>query len=289
MINKPKNKTAQIIDGKKIAGERLIELRKKILLLKRTPGLAAILIGDDPASHLYLRNKKRACEKVGIIFHDYLCGKKCLPNITEPEILAMIDWLNKDKEIDGIIVQLPLPKNFNTQTIINHIDPKKDVDGFHPENIKNFSNYSDFPTSPLIESIRVAIKSTGQDVRGKQALIIGKNPIFYENLAQALKKEKLIVTQISDQEKLLTEKIKTADVLIVILGKSNFIKKSMIKEGAIVIDVGTNLISENKWAGDVEPQATEVAGFITPVPGGIGPLTVAMLLENTYQLAKKNQ
>ncbi|OGY45167.1 MAG: hypothetical protein A3A24_03300 [Candidatus Buchananbacteria bacterium RIFCSPLOWO2_01_FULL_46_12] len=274
--------TAQIIDGKLLAEKIILELKAKVSHLAKAPGLATVLIGDNAASTLFVKNKKKACLKVGITFHEYLCGKKDFyPQITQAEILKMIDWLNKDEEIDGIIVQLPLPKKFNTQKIINRIDPKKDVDGFHPDNAE--------PNSPLIGAIRLALMFPQKNLKDNKTIIVSKNPIFSSPLAQALKKDGLDVTIIKPDDKELTEKLKTADIVISVAGKKYLIKKSMIKKDAIVIDAGTNLMDKNHWVGDVDPSVSQVASYLTPVPGGIGPLTVVMLLKNTYDLAQKNQ
>ncbi len=175
----------QLIDGKAIAEKILLELKGKVALLKRKPGLAVILIGDDPASQLYVKNKKRAGQKVGIIFHDYLCGNKFYPNISEEEILATIDFLNNDPKIDGIIIQLPIPKKFDTEKIINRISPEKDVDGFQ-QNKKEVLENKPAIVSPLIQAINTAITATGENLAGKKAVIVAKNPNFNEARKEAL-------------------------------------------------------------------------------------------------------
>lgn len=280
-------KTAQLINGKILANEILLDLKSKIAQLNRPPGLAVVLIGDDEASLLYINNKKKAAQKIGIEFHNYLCGEKCYPNITEKEILEMIDFLNNDSTIDGIIIQLPIPKKFNTKKIIEKVDPKKDVDGFHPKNSSI--------VSPLIQAVNISIASTKKNLENKNAVIVAKNPIFSEGLKTNLEKQGLKTKIVKPDENVETE-TKKADVLIVILGQKHFIKKSMVKPDAIVVDIGTNLISslnsardkKNKWTGDVDPKVAEVASWLTPVPGGIGPLTVACLLKNTFEVAKGN-
>lgn len=274
-------KTAKIIDGKTLSQSLLLRLKAEIVKLKRQPGLAVVLIGDDPASKLYVNNKKKAALKTGIAFHNYLCGGEFCPNTTQKEIIEMIDFLNKDKAVDGIIVQLQIPKKFNTKEIIERIDPKKDVDGFHPKNSKI--------KSPLIQAIDAALKFTNENLEGKAAVIISKNPIFAEPLGKELKNQGIKIEIIKPDDKNLISKTKTADILIAVVGRKHFVKKDMIKPGAILIDVGTNLIGDKKWAGDIDPKAYENAGWFTPVPGGIGPLTVAFLLKNTYDIAKNNQ
>ena len=280
-------KSAQLIDGKALAEKILLGLKGKISRLDQPPGLAAILIGDDPASQLYVKNKKKAAQKVGIIFHNYFCGNKLCPDVTEEEILATIDFLNNDPQIDGIIVQLPIPKKFNAEIIINRISPKKDVDCLQ-HNKKDDSCELPAIVSPLIQAIKTAITSTGENLAGKKAAIVAKNPDFSEARKETLTGLGLQVKIVKPDED-MGKQIKEADVMVVILGQKNLIKKSMVKPDAIVIDVGTNLAGKNKFIGDVDPKVAEVAGWLTPVPGGIGPLTVAFLLKNTYELAKKNQ
>ncbi|OGY43900.1 MAG: hypothetical protein A2729_01095 [Candidatus Buchananbacteria bacterium RIFCSPHIGHO2_01_FULL_39_14] len=279
---------AQLIDGKALAEKILLDLKNKIAKLKRRPGLAAILIGDDPASILYIKNKKLACEKIGLNFHAYFYGNKTAPNITQQQIIEMISWLNSDDKVDGIIVQLPIPKKFNSQNIINKIKLEKDVDGFRRlKNINSLVNY-DVLSPPLIEAVKAALKSTSQNLSGKTAVIICNSPIFSEPMKTSLEKNNIKV-KIIKPEKNFSEETKKADILIIILGKKYFIKQSMVKPNAIVIDIGTNLIGKNKWAGDVDPKVAQVASWLTPVPGGIGPLTVTYLLKNVYDLALKNQ
>ncbi|MFA6410585.1 MAG: tetrahydrofolate dehydrogenase/cyclohydrolase catalytic domain-containing protein, partial [Candidatus Buchananbacteria bacterium] len=170
--------TAKIIDGKEIADKILLDLKSKISQLKRAPGLAVILIGNDSASELYVRNKQKASQKIGIEFHSYLCSNKYFPHITEKEILEMIDFLNNDPTVDGIIVQLPIPEKFDTQKIINRISPKKDVDGFHPENKKKFLAGKPGIIPPLMQAINESLLFTGQNLKGKNAVVIVNNPIY---------------------------------------------------------------------------------------------------------------
>jgi methylenetetrahydrofolate dehydrogenase (NADP+)/methenyltetrahydrofolate cyclohydrolase len=287
MSENSEKKSAILIDGKKLSEEIIGNLKIKIADMENKPGLAVILVGDDPASKLYITNKKKACQKAGITFHEYRCGGDFYPNITEKEIIDMIEFLNKDQEIDGIIVQLPIPKKFNTDKIIKSIAVKKDVDGFHPAR-QDALKENIIITSPLIRAVRLALKATNQLLKQKQAVIVSKNPIFSTPLKDALEQDGLKVSTIKPEDN-YGEKTRQADILIVIVGKKNTIKKSMVKPGAIVIDIGTNLISDQEWIGDVDAKANEVAGWITPVPGGIGPLTVAMLLENTYDASMKNK
>ena len=281
--------TAQLIDGKALAEKILLELKGKIARLKRPPGLAVILIGADPASHLYVKNKKKASQKIGLEFHEYLCNNKCRPNVTEPEILETIDFLNNDPATDGIIVQLPLPKEFNTEKIINRILPAKDVDGFHPLNQKKILAGNPLVIPPVIGAVNAALQATGENLAGKTAVIIAKNPVFSEPLKKDLTRQGLRVKITSPADENLNQKTRAADLIVAALGQKHFLKKAMVKPDAIIIDIGTNLSGKNKWSGDVDPKVAEVAGWLTPVPGGIGPLTVAYLLKNTFELAKRSQ
>ncbi len=280
--------TAKLIEGKAIAKQILFDLKGEVAKLNRPVGLAVILIGEDEASKLYVRNKKRACEKTGIIFHSYFCGGQFCPNVTENQILEMIDFLNNDSAINGIIVQLPIPKKFDTKKIINRISPLKDVDCFTEINKNEYLSGESSLVSPLILAVDQALKATGESLKGKNALIITKNPIYSEMRKRDLEKFGMTVKIISPNKDLAAQ-TKKADVLVVACGQNNLIKKSMVKPGAIVIDIGTNLVGEKKWTGDVDPKVAEVASWLTPVPGGIGPLTVAYLLKNTLKLAKKNR
>ena len=282
------NMPAKLIDGKALAEKILLELKPKIANLKRPPGLAAILIGDDPASLLYIKNKKIACEKIGLNFHAYFCGNKISPNITEGQIIETISRLNNNPAIDGIIVQLPIPKKFDTEKITSQIKLEKDVDGFNRQKSLKNLGADTLISPPLIDAVNLVLTETKKDFQNKTAVILCKNPIFSEPMKKSLAEIGLNV-KIVKPEKNFSASTKKADVLIVILGKKYFVKKNMVKPEAIVIDIGTNLSGENKWAGDVDSKVAQIASFITPVPGGIGPLTVAMLIKNVYQLALKNQ
>lgn len=275
---------AQIIDGKALAQSIQQELSEKIHLQKLNPNLAVILVGSDPASELYVSLKKKACQKVGITFHEYLI----VENSNTEEVLQTIDFLNKDEEIDAILVQLPLPAGFDTDKIIKAIDPNKDVDGFHPENIQKLLNeQSDFvPGLPL--GIMKLIESTGENIKGKNAVVIAKSEIFYQPLAKLLNDQGATTEILSGQDQSFKQKVLAADIVISAWGQAFFITGDMIKDGAIIIDVGTNKIDNGHLVGDVDySEAFEKASYITPVPGGVGPMTVAMLLYNTVKLAEK--
>ena len=267
-------KQAQILDGQKLAEEIELDLAKEINTSGKRPGLAAILVGDDPASELYIKLKEKKAGEVGIDFHKYLCNQACCQEITEQELEDMVKFLNEDPMIDGIIVQLPLPSQYDTQKIIDAIDPSKDVDGFHPENT------SVIP--PPVASIIELLKATKEELADKKTLIIGKSSIFLNGLEKFIKQELGIKSVKTDDS--IPPDSKNFDIIIIAIGRGQVLKKDMIKDGAIVIDVGINKLHQ-KTIGDVDPQVAEVASYFSPVPGGVGPLTVACLLKNTYLLS----
>lgn len=282
-----------ILDGKTLAQNIKQEIKNEITRLGIKPGLAVILVGDDPASHLYVSLKEKACQEVGINIevHRYPA------DTTEQKILEKINKLNARPEISGIIVQLPLPAHLNTDKIINTINPAKDVDGFHPENIKALMEGKPSIIPPTIAGIMKLIESTNTDLKNKKAVIVGKSETFALPLKKLLEDAGATAKFIfyADASALLASR--EANILIVAAGKPKFITEEMVKEGAIVIDVGTNRINvgtaENpqwKTIGDVDfDEVTPKCSFITPVPGGVGPMTVAMLLLNTLQLCKKSK
>ncbi len=276
---------AEIIDGKKIAEEIKADLAKEIFQNFYKPNLAVILVGSDPASQLYVSLKKQAAKKVGIEFHEYLMPE----NTPQEKILEAIDFLNHDENIDAILIQLPLPNNLNTDKIIQSIDPAKDVDGFHPENIKKLlNNETNFiPGLPL--GIIKLLESTKENLANKKAVIIAKSEIFYQPLKKLLNNLKVETEIVDPKDKNIKDKTKTADILISAVGLAFFITADMVKDKAIVIDVGTNKVNDYT-VGDVDYSSVfEKTSHITPVPGGVGPMTVAMLLYNTLQLYKKNR
>lgn len=256
----------------------MAELKEKNI----NPGLAVIIVGDDPASRVYVNNKKKACDEIGIYSEEY-----ALPEETsEEELLALIRKLNGKKEINGILVQLPVPKQINEETIINAIEPKKDVDAFHPVNVGKImvGNFDFVPCTPA--GVMELIDESGIDVAGKECVVVGRSNIVGKPQAMLLLHKNGTVTICHSKTKNLKEKTKQADILIAAVGKPNFITGDMIKEGAVVIDVGINRIAEKKLVGDVDFESAEkVAGAITPVPGGVGPMTIAMLMKNTVKAA----
>ncbi|MBR5271277.1 MAG: bifunctional methylenetetrahydrofolate dehydrogenase/methenyltetrahydrofolate cyclohydrolase FolD, partial [Clostridia bacterium] len=250
------------------------------------PGLAVIIVGDDPASRVYVNNKKKACEECGIYSEEYALSA----NTTQDELLELIDTLNKKSDISGILVQLPVPKHIDEETIINAIDPKKDVDAFHPVNVGKImvGNYDFVPCTPA--GVMELIKESGVEVSGKECVVVGRSNIVGKPQAMLLLHQNGTVTICHSRTKDLKEKTKQADILVAAVGIPNFIKGDMIKEGAVVIDVGINRLADKTLCGDVEfESAQKVAGAITPVPGGVGPMTIAMLMKNTVKAARVNK
>lgn len=274
----------KIIDGKKLAENIQAEISKEIFQTGIHPSLAVILIGNDPASKIYVNLKKKACHKVGIDFHEYLLAE----NSNQQEVLDTIQFLNKDKGVDAILIQLPLPKHLDTAEIIQAMDPAKDVDGFHPTSIKNFLEGQSGFVPGLALGIFRLIESTEEALQNKNATIMAKSNILYQPVAKLLNDQGVSTTIVRPNDKNLKDKCLQADILIVACGSPFFIKEDMVKNDAIVIDVGTNKIDDNYIVGDVDYTTVfPKVKFITPVPGGVGPMTVAMLLYNTLQLAKK--
>lgn len=275
-----------IIDGKALAKQKRAEMAEKVQELKAmgvTPGLAVVLVGEDPASEIYVRNKHKACEEVGI----YSRVIKLPEDTKEEDLLKLIDELNQDSALDGILVQLPLPKQINSDKVIERIRPNKDVDGFHPVNAgKLLTGQAGFVScTPL--GILELIKSTGIDISSKEAVVIGRSNIVGKPVAHLLLKENATVTICHSRTKNLNEVCQRADILVAAVGKPQLITADYIKEGAVVIDVGINRLSDGKLVGDVAfEMVKEKASYITPVPGGVGPMTITMLLSNTLLSAK---
>ncbi len=247
------------------------------------PGLAVIIVGDDPASRVYVNNKKKACEYCGILSEEY-----ALPaTATQEELLSLISELNARSDISGILCQLPVLEHIDEEAVINAIDPKKDVDAFHPVNVGKImvGNYDFVPCTPA--GVMELIHESGIDVAGKECVVVGRSNIVGKPQAMLLLHENGTVTICHSRTKNLAEKTRQADILVAAVGKANFIKGDMVKKGAVVIDVGINRMEDGKLCGDVEYESVkEVAGAITPVPGGVGPMTIAMLMRNTVKAAK---
>jgi len=248
-----------------------------------TAGLTVIIVGNNPASRVYVNSKKKACEEIGIISNEY-----ALPEETaEADLLELIEKLNKDDKVNGILVQLPLPKHINEETIINSIDPKKDVDAFHPQNVGKImiGNFDFLPCTPA--GVMELIKESGIEVSGKECVVIGRSNIVGKPQAMLLLHQNGTVTICHSRTKDIKEVTKRADIIVVAIGKANFLTADMVKEGAVVIDVGMNRLDDGKLCGDVDFEGVkDIAGAITPVPGGVGPMTIAMLMKNTVTAAK---
>jgi len=270
---------AKIIDGTKIASKFLNRINKKIRESKVKPGLAIVLVGKNPASEIYVNFKEKKAKEVGLYFERYNLNE----NTSQNELLKIIDELNQNKKIHGMIVQLPLPKQIDENLIIGSILPHKDADGFTPLNLGNLVNDDNRMLPATARACLELIKSTGQTIAGKNAVIVGRSTIVGKPTALLLLQENATVTLCHSKTKNLKEHTKNADILVVACGKAKMIKKDMVKSGAIVIDVGINRVF-GELVGDVDfDNIKEVAGYITPVPGGVGPMTIAMLLDNTLQ------
>lgn len=276
--------SATILNGKELAKTIRAEIKEKILMQHICPKLAVILAGDDTASEIYVKNKQKAAEEVGIETVLFKFDEK----VSQKEIESLIEKLNENPLINGILVQLPLPEKVNQNAILQKIDPKKDVDGFHPLNIGLLQNGNVKGTiAATPKGVMRLLKQTKQNLKGKNALVIGRSVIVGKPMAMLLLNEDCTVTIAHSYTKNLPELIKQADIVVSACGCANLIKGRFIKEGAVIIDVGINRI-RGKLCGDVcFEEALDVAGFITPVPGGVGPMTIAMLLENTLEACLK--
>ena len=276
---------AKIIDGKAVSQKVKEEVRAEIERDGLKVGLAVVIVGNNQASRVYVNNKKKACEVCGIKSYEY-----ALPEETpENELLDLVDTLNADPNINGILVQLPLPAQINEEKIIARISPEKDVDAFHAVNVGKImiGNYSFLPCTPA--GVMELIHSTGTDVSGKECVVIGRSNIVGKPMAMLLLHENATVTICHSRTKDLASVCRRADILVSAVGKADFVTADMVKDGAIVIDVGMNRNAENKLCGDVKYDEVEPkASYITPVPGGVGPMTIAMLMKNTL-MAKRIQ
>ncbi len=272
-----------IINGTKLAERLRDELKAEIAGFERKPGLAAVLVGENPASKVYVGIKQKKCAEVGITSQLH----KLPETITQEKLLNEIEKLNKDPNIDAILVQLPLPKHINERTVLNAIALDKDVDGFHPLNLGKLAAGEDAIIACTPHGVLKLIQSTGETIEGKHAVIIGRSTVVGLPAALLLLQNNATVSICHSRTQNLKDIVKQADIVVAAAGKPGMITKDMIKKGAIVIDVGTTKV-DGKLKGDVAENAQEVAGFITPVPGGVGPMTVAMLLYNTVQLHKSH-
>ena len=280
---------AKIIDGKLVSASIREKIKEKTKAIKDkysiVPGLAAVLVGEDPASQIYVRNKRKSCEDVGIYSEEH----KLPESTTQDELLELINKLNNDKKINGILVQLPLPKHIDDSLILNSVSSEKDVDGFHPINAGYlFEGKPQFiPCTP--HGIIKMLEFYDIDIEGKNAVVLGRSNIVGKPAAILLLQKNATVTICHSRTKNLEGVLKEADIIVAAIGRAHFVKKEMVKEGAIVIDVGINRLDTGKLAGDVDFEAVKkISGFITPVPGGVGPMTITMLLWNTLTSLEKS-
>ncbi|MEK3792488.1 bifunctional methylenetetrahydrofolate dehydrogenase/methenyltetrahydrofolate cyclohydrolase FolD [Paenibacillus sp. FSL R7-0204] len=281
--------TAAIISGKQVSDDIRIGIAREVADLAERgvkPGLAVVLVGEDPASQVYVRNKEKSCIELG--FHSEV--HRLDVATTQQELLALVADLNGRSDIDGILVQLPLPKHIEEKAVIDAISVEKDVDGFHPVNVGNLVIGDDslLPCTPA--GVIELIKRTGTDISGKHAVVIGRSNIVGKPVSLLLQRENATVTMCHSRTANMAELSRQADILVVAIGRANFIDASYVKPGAIVIDVGMNRLDTGKLAGDVDYEsARQAAGFITPVPGGVGPMTITMLMSNTLIAAKRRR
>jgi len=277
---------ANLIDGKEVSAKVKSEVRDETAKLKEqgiTVGLAVVIVGNNAASRVYVNSKKKACEEVGFNSYEYSLDE----NITQQELLDLVDVLNNDDKVNGILVQLPLPKHIDENAIINSISPDKDVDAFHPFNVGKImiGEFAFLPCTPA--GVMELIDSTGVDISGKSAVVIGRSNIVGKPMSMLLLHRNATVTICHSKTTNLADVCKTADIIVAAVGRANFVTEDMVKEGAVVIDVGMNRLDNGKLCGDVDFDAvSKKAGYITPVPGGVGPMTIAMLMKNTLTAAK---
>lgn len=280
---------AKRIDGKAVSASLRESMKTEVAELTAqgiTPGLAVVLVGDDPASQTYVRNKEKACSELGIYSEKYLLPAET----TQEQLLDLVKKLNEKSDIHGILVQLPLPPHLDSKVVIEAISPDKDVDAFHASNVGRImlGEYRFLPCTPA--GIMELIHFTGIEVTGKECVVVGRSNIVGKPMAMLLLHENGTVTICHSKTRNLAEITRRADILVCAIGKAKFITADMVKEGAVVIDVGMNRDENGKLCGDVDFEAVlEVAGVITPVPGGVGPMTITMLLKNTITAAKNKK
>ena len=278
---------AEIISGKVVSEKLRLELKdsisKFILESGHSPGLAVVLVGDNPASQVYVRNKHKACLEVGINSYEINLPAET----TEEKLLSVIDELNSDSRVDGILVQLPLPNHIDEERVINRIDPKKDVDAFSPSNVGRImiGNYTFLPCTPA--GVMELLKHYNIAIEGKNCVVIGRSNIVGKPMTMLLLEKNGTVTVCHSRTQNIVEICRAADIIVVAVGRAGFLKADMVKPGAVVIDVGINRGDDGKLCGDVAfDEVEKVASYITPVPGGVGPMTITMLLKNTLSAAK---
>lgn len=277
---------ATIIDGKELAKKIRKELKIECDELKSkgiNPKLAVIMVGDNPASKVYVKNKNKACQEIGIEYEEYFLNSE----ITQEKLIELIEDLNTRKDINGILLQSPIPNHLDINEAFRKISPEKDVDGFHPENVGKLILNQDTFVSCTPYGIMKLFAEYNIDLNGKHVVILGRSNIVGKPLISCCLNRNATVTVCHSKTENLEEHTKKADILIVAIGRANFVKKEMVKEGAVIIDVGINRTDEGKLTGDVDfENVKDVAGYITPVPGGVGPMTIAMLMNNVIKAAK---
>ncbi len=278
---------SKIIDGKELAKKVRLELKDEVEKLKKDenihPKLAVIMVGSDPASQIYVRNKSKACDEIGIEFEEFLLDE----NTTQKELLDLIDKLNENEKVNGILLQSPIPKNLDINEAFRRISPEKDVDGFNPVNVgkltlgqKGFVSCTPFGVIKMLEEYNI-------DIEGKNAVVLGRSNIVGKPMSQCLLNKNATVTICHSKTKNINDITKNADIIVAAIGKKEFVKGDMVKEGAVVIDVGINRGEDGKLKGDVDfEEVSKKASYITPVPGGVGPMTIAMLMTNVVKAAK---
>ncbi len=273
-----------IINGKEISAAIRQEIRAEVEALSKRPGLAVVLVGNDPASQVYVRNKERACEEVGFYSEKYTLPE----DTTREQLLSLVDQLNESPTIHGILVQLPLPKHLDAEEVILRIDPKKDVDAFHPTNVGKImiGNFDFLPCTPA--GVMELLARSGIDPSGKECVVIGRSNIVGKPQAMLLLHKNATVTICHSRTKDLAAVCRRADILVSAVGRANFVTADMVKEGAVVIDVGMNRDENGKLVGDVAfAEVSKKTSYITPVPGGVGPMTITMLLKNTVTACRR--
>ncbi len=280
---------AKIIDGKAISAQIRAEIKEKTAEFEKEngfkPGLAVIIVGSDPASQVYVRNKRRACDEVGFYSEAYELPEET----TQEELMALVDKLNADKNIHGILCQLPLPRHLDENEVILRIDPAKDVDAFHPYNVGKImiGDYDFLPCTPA--GVMALLQRSGIEISGKECVVVGRSNIVGKPQAMLLLHANGTVTVCHSRTKNLAEVCRRADILVAAIGKADFFTADMVKDGAVVIDVGMNRRADGKLTGDVDFASVEPkASYITPVPGGVGPMTITMLMQNTLTAAKRS-
>ena len=277
---------ATIIDGKKVSQKIREELKEECEEIRKQgiiPKLAVIMVGDNPASKVYVKNKNKACQEIGIEYEEYFLNSE----ITQEKLIELIEDLNTRKDINGILLQSPIPNHLDINEAFRKISPEKDVDGFHPENVGKLILNQDTFVSCTPYGIMKLFAEYNIDLTGKHVVILGRSNIVGKPLISCCLNWNATVTVCHSKTENLEEHTKKADILIVAIGRANFVKKEMVKEGAVIIDVGINRTDEGKLTGDVDfENAKDVAGYITPVPGGVGPMTIAMLMNNVIKAAR---